>query len=213
MTRRRDPLAATALVLAFVAFAGSFAHVRATVDQHGQHGWISWAIASMPEVMVVLAILKVRRRRGDVWAWLVGGSAAGFTLAANLAQAEMSPWGLLVAGWPAWAAVGAAGMIEMARPDPARVTRPGRATGQGQGRVKPQVSPPIPGPVTPPVEPARLHSVTSAPDPGGDPIVAQVEWVREQRAAGVRRADVIRAGVTRWGVSESTMIRRWEAAA
>ena len=88
---------------------------------------------------------------------------------------------------------------------------------QGQGRVKPQVSPPMAPVVTPPVEPARLHSVTStpdpAPDPAGDPIVAQVEWVREQRAAGVRRADVIRAGVTRWGVSESTMIRRWEAAA
>ncbi|WP_158221179.1 DUF2637 domain-containing protein [Kineosporia sp. R_H_3] len=93
----RDPLAVAAVLLAVTAFAGSFDHVRTVVADHGQTGWLSWAIAAMPEVSVVLAVLKVRRARSTgepvAWAWVVGGSAAAFTLAANIATAEPSPWG------------------------------------------------------------------------------------------------------------------------
>lgn len=117
MNGRRDPLAVAAVVLAVVAFAGSFTHVRETVEQHGQAGWLSFAIAAMPELSVLLAVVKVRRDGvRQPWAWIVGGTAAAFTVAANLAQAEPSVWGLVVAGWPAWAALSAAGLIEIGRP-------------------------------------------------------------------------------------------------
>jgi len=118
--RRRDPLAVAAVALAAVAFAGSFDHVQATVNAHGQRGWLSYAIASMPEVSVALAVLKVRRARGTGeatgWAWLVGVSAAAFTVSANLATAEHSAWGYVVAAWPAWASIGAFGLIEVGGP-------------------------------------------------------------------------------------------------
>lgn len=118
--RRRDPLTAAAVALAVVAFAGSFDHVRTVVAAHGQPGWLSWVIAAMPEVSVALSVLKVRRSRSTgeatAWAWVVGGSAAAFTVAANLATAEPSPWGYVVAAWPAWASISAAGLIELRGP-------------------------------------------------------------------------------------------------
>ena len=122
-TRPHDPIIAGAVGLTVVAFAGSYTHVQEVVDAHGQHGWISWAIASMPEVSVLLSVLKVRRSRNTgeavAWAWLVGVTSAAFSLSANLATAEHSWWGWIVAGWPAVASVGAAGMIHVGdSPDP-----------------------------------------------------------------------------------------------
>jgi len=115
----RDPFALSAGALAAVAFAGSFDHTRATVLEHGQTGWIATATALMPEASVLLSVLRIRRGGTTPqlrWAWLVLVASAGFTILANLAQAEPSVWGYVVAGWPAWAAIGAAGFIEM-RPE------------------------------------------------------------------------------------------------
>ena len=145
--RRRDPLAAAAVALAVVAFAGSFTHVQEVVSGHGQTGWLSWAIAAMPEVSVLLAVLKVRRARtsGEAtgWAWITGVTAAGFTVSANLATAEHSGWGYVAAAWPAWASIGAAGLIEMGggRPEPAPTATPVPAPDMQAGEG-------IPGPVS-----------------------------------------------------------------
>lgn len=124
---RRDPLALGAVLLTGVAFAGSFVHVQRTVEGHGQAGWLSWAIAAMPELSVLLAVLRVRRDGArQTWPWIVGGTAAAFTLSANLAQAEASVWGWVVAGWPAWAALGAAALVELGQGDPIESDRPDR---------------------------------------------------------------------------------------
>ena len=190
MIGRRDPLALAALGLAGVAFAGSLTHVQATVAAHGQDGWLSWAIALMPEVMVGLSILKVRRRTGDLWAWVVGVSAVGFTLAANLAQAEFSVWGWVAAGWPAWAAVAAAGMIELAPREPVKVVR--------RERSKPQVSAPMDRPVEPPVERVTLRDV-NRPDRS---IAARQAEVQRLKAAGKTQAQIV-AELTRQGFRAS----------
>lgn len=144
-TPRRDLLAVAAVVLAAVAFAGSFSHVRSVVAENGQDGWLSWAIAAMPEVSVLLSILKVRRARttGEptTWAWIVGGSAAAFTVAANLATATPTLWGYVVAVWPAWASIGAAGMLEFRPAGRAskkeQVHKTGRATEPDRERTAP----------------------------------------------------------------------------
>lgn len=126
----RDPFAVAAVFLAAVAFAGSFDHTLATVQDHGQGGWVAVATALMPEVSVALSVLRIRKggRPAQVrWAWLVLVSSAAFTLWANLEQAQPSVGGLVVGGWPAWAAIGAAGFIEMSGPgreQPARAARP-----------------------------------------------------------------------------------------
>lgn len=119
----RDPLTWAAVLLGVVAFVGSFEHVSKTVAHHGQRGWLAVVIALMPELSVVLAVLKLRRDGvGQLWPWLAGGSAVAFTVAANLAQAESSLWGVVVAGWPAWSAVSAAALIEFRADEPAAVT-------------------------------------------------------------------------------------------
>ena len=160
-----------------LAFAGSFTHVRATVAEHGQGGWISWAIAAMPEITVALCVVKVRRGQGDVAVWSIGASAVAFTLAANLAQAEPSIWGLVAAGWPAWAALTSVRLIDLS---PVRVQTVNR-------------------PVAPPAEPATVHLV--------QPIEDRTAWVAGQIEAGVRPSEVIRLGTERFDVSISTIKR------
>lgn len=201
---RKDPVAVGTLVLAGAAFAGSFTHVQATAAQHSPAGtpvWLSWAIALMPELMVWLAVFRLRQAHRDPAAWVTLTTAGAFTVAANLAQAEASAWGWVVAGWPAWAAISSALMLKLG----------GSRAGQRKvvDRVKPQVSAPV-TPVQAQVQPpagelGRLHSVTPSDD--------LAEWVRQQRAAGVKRAEVIRVAVPRFKVSESTVIRRWKEAA
>jgi hypothetical protein len=156
MSERRDPIAAAAVALAVVAFAGSFTHVRSVVDANGQHGWLAWAIASMPEVSVLLAVLKIRRGRSTgeatTWAWVVGVSAAGFTLSANLATAQHSAWGYVAAAWPAWASVGATGLIHVSDraentpevPEPTVEDLPAPIPSAG-----PPEAAPLPGPLPP----------------------------------------------------------------
>jgi len=105
---QRDPLTlGVSVLLVVVAFAGSFTHVRETVQAHGQTGWLAWAIAGMPELTVALAMRKIMMGDRGTAVWITGGSAGLFTLAANLAGAEHSAWGFVAAGWPAWSAVGA----------------------------------------------------------------------------------------------------------
>lgn len=162
---RRDPIIAGAVALTVTAFAGSFTHVQHVVSTHGQHGWISYAIAAMPEVSVLLAVLKVRRARGTGeavgWAWLVGVTSAVFTLSANLATAQHDVWGWVVAGWPAIASVGAAGMIHV-------------ADGAEPAPDEPQAPPmALPAPLLPVTTPTPAPEPEWAPEPARVPAAAE----------------------------------------
>ena len=107
------------IVLAGIAAAGSFTHIRDTADQHGQHGWMAWAIAVCIDLTCVMAARERQRDRRlrrlvRSLSWptvvLVGGIL--LSLAANLAQAEPTPWGWLTAGTPAGAFLVAVSMLE-----------------------------------------------------------------------------------------------------
>lgn len=88
-----------------VAAAASWSHVVALATAHGQHGWLAVADAAVIETLAVSAGLEIRRRRsagqraGFVLAVLVG--SAVLSLAAQVAEAERSVWGWLMAGVPA----------------------------------------------------------------------------------------------------------------
>ncbi|SEG67657.1 Protein of unknown function [Nonomuraea solani] len=49
------------LVLAAIAGAGSFTHIRDTASQHGQTGWMSWAIAVCIDLTCVMAARERQR--------------------------------------------------------------------------------------------------------------------------------------------------------
>jgi hypothetical protein len=107
------------VVLAGIAAAGSFTHIRDTATEHGQGGWMAWAIAVCIDLTCVMAAGERQRdkstgRETGRLSWptvvLVGGIL--LSLAANLAQADPSVWGWITAGTPAGAFLVAVSMLE-----------------------------------------------------------------------------------------------------
>ncbi|TLP66438.1 DUF2637 domain-containing protein [Microbispora triticiradicis] len=108
------------LVLAAIAGAGSFTHIRDTATDHGQTGWMSWAVAVCVDLTCVMAARERQRdkktgrqRTGLVsWPTLVLAGGIVLSLAANLHQAEPTVWGWLTAATPAGAFLIAVSMLE-----------------------------------------------------------------------------------------------------
>lgn len=108
------------LVLALIAGAGSFTHIRDTATEHGQHGWMAWAVAVCIDLTCVMAARERQRdkktgrtRRGPVsWPVLVLAGGVVLSLAANLQQADPTVWGWITAATPAAAFLVAVSMLE-----------------------------------------------------------------------------------------------------
>lgn len=108
------------VVLAGIAAAGSFSHIRHLAEAEGQHGWKAWAVAVCIDLMCVMAARERHRDavtgravRGLVsWPTLVLSGGVVLTLAANLAEAGPGVWGHIVAGTPAAAFLVAVSMLE-----------------------------------------------------------------------------------------------------
>nr|WP_062341828.1 DUF2637 domain-containing protein [Herbidospora sakaeratensis] len=123
------------LVLALIAGIGSFTHIRDTATEHGQHGWMAWAVAICIDLTCVMAARERQRdkktgrpRRGwTSWPTLVLIGGIALSLAANLNQAEPTAWGWLTAATPAGAFLIAVSMLERRvgepRPEPSPVIR------------------------------------------------------------------------------------------
>jgi hypothetical protein len=110
---------APVLILAGIAGAGSFVHIRDTAAQHGQHGPMSWAIAVCIDLTCVMAARerqhdkRTARAAGRLsWPVLVLAAGVLLSLAANLDQAQPDPWGRITAATPAAAFLVAVSMLE-----------------------------------------------------------------------------------------------------
>ncbi|MFB4318124.1 DUF2637 domain-containing protein [Actinomadura sp. 21ATH] len=122
MTRRLVAAVADSgpvLVLAAIAAAGSFTHIRDTAAEHGQGGWMAWAVAVCIDLTCVMAARERQRDKRTErdtarlsWPTLVLVGGILLSLAANLAQAEPSVWGWLSAATPAGAFLVAVSMLE-----------------------------------------------------------------------------------------------------
>ncbi|MEU8252255.1 DUF2637 domain-containing protein [Nonomuraea sp. NPDC048916] len=114
------------LVLAVIAGAGSFTHIRDTAADHGQTGWMSWAVAVCIDLTYVMAARERQRdkkterpRRGWIsWPVLVLSGGVVLSLAANLAQAHPTVWGWITAATPAGAFLIAVSMLERRAANP-----------------------------------------------------------------------------------------------
>ncbi|MEW9531988.1 DUF2637 domain-containing protein [Microbispora sp. NPDC049125] len=108
------------LVLAAIAGAGSFTHIRDTAAASGQDGWMAWAVAVCVDLTCVMAARERQRdkktgrsRTGWIsWPTLVLVAGIALSLAANLHQASPTFWGWLTAGTPAGAFLVAVSMLE-----------------------------------------------------------------------------------------------------
>ncbi|WP_055481265.1 DUF2637 domain-containing protein [Sphaerimonospora mesophila] len=122
MRRLRSMLADSGpvMVLAVIAAVGSFDHISTLAAKYGQRDWRSWAVAVCIDLMCVMAAREIqrdkrtgRRRRGLIsWPSLVLAGGIVLTLAANLAEADPSAWGWIVAATPAGAFLIAMSMLE-----------------------------------------------------------------------------------------------------
>jgi hypothetical protein len=151
---------APVLILALIAGAGSFTHIRDTATEHGQSGPMAWAVAVCVDLTCVMAARERqrdkktgRRRNGPVsWPTLVLIGGITLSLAANLAQAEPSAWGWITAATPAGAFLIAVSMLERRasgpRPEPPPVPVP-VADAVPQPVPEPAALTPLPGPAVP----------------------------------------------------------------
>lgn len=88
-----------------LAGAASFRHVHDLAAAHGQAGWFAWAAAVSIEAMSIAAGLEIRRShrtgRSATFPTLALAGGVALSLAAQVAQAERSAWGWIVAAVPA----------------------------------------------------------------------------------------------------------------
>ena len=95
---------AAVLSVALVAAIASYEHMRALADLAGE-GWRSWLLPISVDGLAVAASMTmlVRRRAGlpaGALAWVALLLGLGASLAANVAAAEATVQGRLVAAWP-----------------------------------------------------------------------------------------------------------------
>jgi Protein of unknown function (DUF2637) len=99
-------------ILALIAGTVSYLHMHLLVEIHGQPGWVAALTSISVDGMIVAAstrLLADSRSGGRggflAWALLVAGSAA--SLAANVAVAEPTVTGRVIAGWPSFSLIAA----------------------------------------------------------------------------------------------------------
>ena len=99
-------------MLALIAGTVSYLHMHLLVELHGQPGWVAALTPLSVDGMIVAAstTLLADSRSGDrggllTWALLLAGSAA--SLAANVAVAEPTVTGRVIAAWPSFSLIAA----------------------------------------------------------------------------------------------------------
>jgi len=136
-------------VLAAIAGAGSFTHIRDTAAQHGQSGPMSWAVAVCIDLTCVMAARERQRdkqagipARRLSWPTVVLAGGILLSLAANLAQAQPTAWGRIVAAVPPAAFLVAVSMIERRAAQRPRLTAgQDRAAGEPSAPGRPSPVP------------------------------------------------------------------------
>ena len=138
----------TVTVAAVIAGAGLFTHIRDTAAEHGQRGPMSWAVAVCIDLTCVMAARERQRDKqaGIVarrlsWPTVVLAGGVLLSLAANLAQAQPTAWGRIVAAVPPAAFLVAVSMIER------RAARRPRPTAGEDGAAGEPSAPGRPSPV------------------------------------------------------------------
>jgi hypothetical protein len=125
-------------MLALIAGTVSYLHMHLLVELHGQPGWIAALTPLSVDGMIVAAsttLLADSRGGGRggfmPWALLVAGSAA--SLAANVAVAEPTATGRLIAAWPSFSLIAAYELLMRQVRRAAVGTAPGRSARRSLG--------------------------------------------------------------------------------
>jgi hypothetical protein len=98
-------------LLALIAGTVSYLHMHLLVELHGQPGWVAALTPLSVDGMIVAAsttLLADSRSggRGGLLSWLLLGAGSVASLAANVAVAEPTVTGRVIAAWPSFALIG-----------------------------------------------------------------------------------------------------------
>jgi Protein of unknown function (DUF2637) len=124
-------------LLALIAGTVSYLHMHLLVELHGQPGWVVALTPLSVDGMIVAAsmtLLADSRNGGRggflPWALLAAGSAA--SLAANVAVAEPTATGRVIAAWPSFSLIAAYELLmrQVRRAAEASTSRPRRQSGR-----------------------------------------------------------------------------------
>jgi Protein of unknown function (DUF2637) len=134
-------------LLALIAGTVSYLHMHLLVELHGQPGWVAALTPLSVDGMIVAAstTLLADSRAGEgggvlPWALLVVGSAA--SLAANVAVAQPTAAGRVIAAWPSFALIGAYELLmrQVRRSAAGRGRLPSRKPGPQVSRAEPHAA-------------------------------------------------------------------------
>jgi hypothetical protein len=90
-----------------IAGTVSYLHMHRLVELHGQPGWVA-ALTPLSVDGMSTTLLDDSRsgRRGSSLSWLLLGAGSVASLGANVAVAETSVTGRIIAAWPSFALIG-----------------------------------------------------------------------------------------------------------
>ncbi|MER6755462.1 DUF2637 domain-containing protein [Micromonospora echinofusca] len=182
MTERTESAVRLVILLAIGTMAGAaaFTHVHDLSVAHGQPHWIGWANAVAVELMAIYLGLELRARRrarrpvGLVAALLV--AFALLSLAAQVAEAERSVWGWIVAAVPSLAFLALVKVVLSNAPATPPAPEPDQP--QADWYDKPQPVEPPPAPVMPP---ASVMATTPMMPPASAPVRPPLGAVQPNR--------------------------------
>ncbi|MFC4914082.1 DUF2637 domain-containing protein [Actinomadura gamaensis] len=136
----RATTTASVALLALIAAVVSYRHMHHLAQAHGESRWTAALIPLSVDGMIVASSMSVLsanrsgRREGRLaWTLLIIGTLA--SLAANVAVAEPTTTGRIIAAWPSFALVGAYEMLmsQLRSRAPAGTARPGTARLKSRG--------------------------------------------------------------------------------
>jgi hypothetical protein len=178
------------VALAGIGASAGFTHTHDWANAHWQHGWLAWADAVVIEGMAIVAGFEVhrdhqagRKGRAALVPQVVLGASFLIQMTAQVAQAEPTPAGWLLAAMPALGFLTVVKLIMRrlpaapGQPAPAPVDN-GHEVSQVTA-VRTEITEPAPAIVERPARPA-LTMATRLPAPIRNKITSMASEAREQ---------------------------------
>ncbi|MBB4906368.1 DUF2637 domain-containing protein [Actinophytocola algeriensis] len=177
-----------AVVLGGIGAAAGFTHTHDWAVSHGQTGWLAWATAVVIEGMAVVAGFEIHHDRAAGHSFKFPAAVLVFgvlvQMTAQVAEAEPSPAGWLVAAMPA---LGFLAVVKLLmRHTPTEPPAPAEATDAAKPAQEASTAVPrvrLPADIT-----ARIDAaVTAARDEGREPSIEDIQRVARVPADLARR--------------------------
>jgi len=182
-----------AVVLGGIGAAAGFTHTHDWAVTHGQTGWLAWATAVVIEGIAIVAGIEIHHDRAAGRPFKFPATVLVFgvlvQMTAQVAEAEPSPAGWLVAAMPALGFLAVVKLLMRRMPEPSTADAPVAVLDRPMPpAVAEPVAPTVPRVKLPAEITARIDAVvTAARDEGREPSIEDIQRVAKVPADLARR--------------------------